>query len=75
MSERVFVGIDVSKDALDVAVRPAAPGWRATNDDAGIHALVRRVRDLAPALIVLEATGGYVALGLLCARVSGLHDH
>lgn len=59
MAEPVFVGIDVSKDGLDAAVRPAGSGWRVSNDDAGIRALVARVRELAPALIVLEATGGY----------------
>ena len=55
-----FVGIDVSKARLDVAVRPtrAATAWQTTNDTAGIGALVGRIQALAPAGIVLEATGG-----------------
>jgi transposase len=56
----LFVGIDVSKGRLDVAVRPAsaAAAWQSTNDDARIDTLVARVQHLAPAGIVLEATGG-----------------
>jgi len=54
----VFVGIDVSKERLDVARRPSGDGWAVANDDPGIAALVDRLRELPPALIVLEATGG-----------------
>jgi transposase len=54
----VFVGIDVAKAHLDIALRPSAEGWRVANDDAGIAPLVGRLQDLQPALIVLEATGG-----------------
>lgn len=53
-----FVGIDVSKAALDVALRPDEGTWRYANDEAGIAALVSRLQPLAPTLIVLEATGG-----------------
>ena len=41
-SDRVFVGIDVSKDRLDVALRPSAERWAVANDDAGIATLVDR---------------------------------
>jgi transposase len=54
----VFVGIDVAKAHLDIALRPTAEGWRVANDDAGIGPLVARMQALQPALIVLEATGG-----------------
>lgn len=53
-----FVGIDVAKARLDVAVRPAEEAWAAPNDEAGIEAVVDRLRALAPTLVVLEATGG-----------------
>lgn len=58
--EPCYVGIDVSKATLDIAwtVSPGAP-WRTTNDDVGWAALVTQLRAAAPALIVLEATGGY----------------
>ena len=54
-----FVGIDVSKAALDAAVRPGGATFRVTNDPAGLAELVERLRPIAPALVVLEATGGY----------------
>jgi transposase len=55
----VFVGIDVSKVRLDVYVRPLGQAWSVNNDDAGHVELVRRLNDLKPTLVVLEATGGY----------------
>ncbi len=54
----LFVGIDVSKASLDVALRPDNSHWSCGNDDAEISALVKRLRKLQPTLIVLEATGG-----------------
>lgn len=54
----IFVGIDVSKAGLDVAVRPVGNREFVANDAAGIEILVQRLRELQPALIVLEATGG-----------------
>ena len=53
-----YIGIDVAKAQLDIAVRPAAAQWIAANDEEGIADLVVRLGALAPALIVLEATGG-----------------
>ena len=53
-----FVGIDVSKSQLDVAVRPSGETWAVAHDEAGLSALVARLRPLGPTLIVLEATGG-----------------
>lgn len=58
-AQTVFVGIDVAKDHLDVAVRPGGDGWRVSTDEADIAALVSRLVELQPALIVMEATGGY----------------
>jgi transposase len=54
----LFVGIDVSKARLDVAARPSGLTFHEPNDEAGIAALVARLTALAPALVVLEATGG-----------------
>lgn len=53
-----FVGVDVSKACLDVALRPGGDRWDAPNDPAGIATVVERLHALAPTLIVLEATGG-----------------
>jgi transposase len=54
-----FVGIDVAKAQLDIALRPTGERWAVGNDDAGIAALVERLQALQPTLIVLEATGGF----------------
>lgn len=54
----LVVGIDVSKQHLDVAVG-SGESWQSTNDEPGIAELVRRVGRIKPSLVVLEATGGY----------------
>lgn len=53
----VFIGIDVSKAHLDIAVRPSGERWQVDNNSEGIAGLVERIRNLQPTLIVLEATG------------------
>jgi transposase len=53
-----FVGIDVSKHQLDIAVRPSGETWAVAHEEVGLSALVTRLQALAPTLIVLEATGG-----------------
>lgn len=54
-----FVGIDVAKGELVVATLPEEVGWTIENDEKGIRTLVERLKRETPALIVLEATGGY----------------
>lgn len=61
METLLFVGIDVAKAALDVAVRPTGQAWQVANDPDGIDALVARIAGLAPTLVVIEATGRYEA--------------
>jgi transposase len=56
--EKVYVGIDVAKANLDVVVDPSGQRWSFSNDDKGISEAVSRLRELSPALMVLEATGG-----------------
>lgn len=70
MNERTsYVGIDVSKATLDMAVRPTEQRWSVSNDEKGIDQLVPRLVTLSPALVVLEATGGLevAVLGALAA--------
>ena len=57
--EASFVGIDVSKDRLDIHVRPSGRAFAVARDGTGLDQLVDDLRHLAPALIVLEATGGF----------------
>jgi len=54
-----FVGIDVSKDKLDVAVLGESQISQVDNTEAGITELVEQMQELGPELIVVEATGGY----------------
>jgi hypothetical protein len=53
-----FVGIDVAKHSLDVHLRPSGERFTIDHDERGVAALVERLAALAPALVVLEATGG-----------------
>jgi len=54
-----FVGIDVSKDRLDVHLRPSGESFAVARDGEALAGLVERLQALAPALVVMEATGGY----------------
>ena len=53
-----FVGIDVSKAQVDVAVRPTGQRWVVSYDETGIKELVSQMVDLCPAMVLLEAKGG-----------------
>jgi transposase len=55
---KLFVGIDVSKESLDIARSDNTPPWRSANSTAGIDSLVRQFHELQPACIVVESTGG-----------------
>jgi transposase len=58
-TSELFVGIDVSRDLLDVAVHPTLEHNSFSNNEKGIGELVTFVKSLNPNLVVLEATGGY----------------
>jgi transposase len=57
--EDIIVGIDVSKDRLDVAVRPRGEAFVVERDAKGLEQLTQRLRGLSPQLVALEATGGF----------------
>lgn len=59
MTSSVFVGIDVSKRQLDVQILPLGRTCRYANTAEGVGQLLAELIPLEPALIVLEATGGY----------------
>ena len=68
----VFVGMDVAKDRLDICVRPSGETFAVTRDGQGLERLVERLRAFSPALVALEATGGYetvVASALAAAHL------
>ena len=67
-----FVGIDVAKDRLDIHVRPGGESFAVARDGDALAVLVKRLQTLAPALIAIEATGGYetvVASALAAAQL------
>ena len=72
MSDSVFVGIDVSGQTLEVASSDQAKTWQVSNDAAGLEALVSRLLELKPALVVLEATGGYEFEAACSLQAAGL---
>ncbi len=59
MTTSSYVGIDVSKDKLDVAVLGEKQAWQVENTKEGIQKLVQQMQKACPELIVVEATGGY----------------
>lgn len=62
MAEEAYpinIGIDVSKDWLDIVVLPSGETWRTENTAEKIGVLIERLEKLNPERIILEATGGY----------------
>ena len=68
----VIVGIDISKDRLDIALRPSGEAFTVARNAAGLEELVRRLNALAPQLVAMEDTGGFeavVAASLAAAKL------
>lgn len=77
-TEKVHVGIDVSKARLDVAMLPSGETFAVANDEEGLHELTEKLTSVRLTLVVLEATGGLqrplaaalAASGIACAVVN-----
>lgn len=67
-----YVGIDVSKDQLDVHLSPAGERWSVLRNAAGLDALTERLAAARPAMIALEATGGYETVVAAALAAAGL---
>ncbi len=72
MMEALFVGIDVSKDRLDVHLRPAGEVFTVSRDAAGVEALIARLAPLGVTLIGVEATGGFETMVVAGLAAAGL---
>ena len=70
--EKITVGIDVSKDYLDVAVRPSGERFVVSRTGAGLDDLAARLKVVKPNLIVLEATGGFETVVVAGLAAAGL---
>lgn len=58
MKEEIFIGIDISKSQMDVAIWGSEETWEIQNNTKGWQELVEKIKDLNPSLIVVEASGG-----------------
>ena len=72
METKVFVGVDVSKDSLDVAIGPHKDIITFANDQKGVDALVKKLRRIDAQLTVFESTGGYELLAASSLAEAGL---
>ena len=68
----MFVGIDVAKAELVVAIHPTNEQRTVANDERGVRTLVERLRNVSPSLIVLEPTGGYELLAVAALVAAAL---
>lgn len=68
----VWVGIDVAKDQLDIALGGDGESWSVSNDEAGIQTLLASLRALPCRLIALEATGGFEVAAVSALAAAGL---
>jgi transposase len=59
ITDPTYIGIDVSKDWLDIVVLPGGETWRTENSEDKMDVLVERLEKLEPERIIIEATGGY----------------
>jgi transposase len=72
MEKKIYIGIDVSKDTLDVAVHGDKQHWSFPNNETGITKAASKFKELSPELVVLEATGGFevfLATELVVAKI------
>jgi transposase len=72
METKVFVGVDVSKDSLDVAIGPQKDIITFANEQKGVDALVKKLSRIDPQLTVFESTGGYELLAVSSLAEAGL---
>lgn len=70
--DAIVIGIDVSKDRLDVCVRPEGEMFSVSRDATGIEALIGRLASLSPKVIALEATGGFETVVAASLGAAGL---
>ncbi len=68
----IAVGIDVSKDHLDIAVRPGGEAFTVERNAAGVEQLAERLRMLSPHVVALEATGGFETVAAATLAAAGL---
>ena len=73
--DKVYVGIDISKDGLDVAIHASDKCWHFSNDHTGINKLRKMLVKLQPALAIFEATVKVSFLKTLIIRLQDRVNH
>lgn len=68
----IAVGIDVSKDRLDIALRPGGETFTVERNAAGLDRLIERLRPLSASIVALEATGGFETVVAAALGAAGL---
>ena len=68
----IYVGIDVSKERLEVAVRPSGDSWGVSYNQPGVEELSAELAALVPAVVVLEATGNLEVPAVAALAAAGL---
>ena len=70
--EAIVVGIDVSKDKLDIALRPSGEVFSVSRDAAGLDVLISRLAAFSLAAVAVEATGGFETVVAASLASAGL---
>jgi len=70
--DMITVGVDVSKDRLDVAVCPSGEAFVVERNAAGLERLAARLQQIAPHIVALEATGGFETVAAAALAAAGL---
>jgi transposase len=70
--EKVYIGVDVAKASLDIAMYSSDKKWQFSNDEAGIKQGVELLKGLSPTLVVMESTGGYETPLAYALKESGI---
>jgi transposase len=70
--DMITVGIDVSKDRLDIAMRPSGEAFAVERNEAGLELLVVRLKERPPRIVALEATGGFETVVAAALATAGL---
>jgi transposase len=71
-STPLWIGIDVAKEQLDIAIGADGETWSVSNDDAGVETLLNDLRQRNCGLVVLEATGGFEVPAVSALAASGI---
>ena len=73
MPNETFIGIDISKEQLDVHVLPKAVHFTCNNDSSGIESLISLLQEESPVVIIMEASGGHEINWLPSWELLGYH--